>query len=166
MDLKYLLVILAAAVVYNLSLAFFTGVPAKYQLNSDAEVHLVHWREFSDENEVFLADDAMFKLDIRPVGELFVDKIIVKVGEFLNINILSWSVIVSYASIIVFLSGVYFVVSRSLNNRLVGFLVGLGSVIPAFSLGGSSWGFPANGFLTRDLALGLGVWLFGLYLSG
>ncbi len=166
MDLKYLLVILAAAVVYNLSLAFFTGVPAKYQLNSDAEVHLVHWREFSDENEVFLADDAMFKLDIRPVGELFVDKIIVKVGEFLNINILSWSVIVSYASIIVFLSGVYFVVSRSLNNRLVGFLVGLGSVIPAFSLGGSSWGFPANGFLPRDLALGLGVWLFGLYLSG
>ncbi len=165
-DLKYLAIIITTAFVYSFGLIFFTGVPARYQLNSDAEVHLVHWREFSSNDRISLVNDAMFKLDIRPKGELFIDKIIVKIGEFLGINILSWSVIISYISLLIFLSGVYFVVSRSLNNRLVGFLVGLGSVIPAFSLGGSSWGLPANGFLPRDLALGLAVWLFGLYLFG
>ncbi len=165
-DLKYLAIIIVTAFVYSFGLIFFTGVPARYQLNSDAEVHLVHWREFSNNGRILLANDAMFKLDIRPKGELFVDKIIVKIGEFFGFNILSWSVIISYISLLIFLSGVYFVVSRSLNNNLMGFLVGLGSIIPAFSLGGSSWGIPANGFLPRDLALGLAVWLLGLYLFG
>jgi hypothetical protein len=34
-DLKYLVVILAAAFAYNFGLTFFTEVPAGYQLNSD-----------------------------------------------------------------------------------------------------------------------------------
>ena len=165
-DLKHLLIIFVVALVYNFSFFFFTGIPLRHQLNGDAEVHVAHWREFSVKEKNIFANDAMFKLDIRPQGELFVDKVLVRIGEFFKIDVLNLSVILSFISLFIFLSGVYFVAAHSLNNRLMGFLAGLGSVIPAFSLGGSSWGFVASGFLPRDLALGFAVWLLGLYFYG
>ena len=90
----------------------------------------------------------------------------VRLGEWLKGGVLEWSSWVSSLSLIVFLSGVYFVVAYSLKNSWLGFLVALGSIIPAFSLGGSTWGFLAQGFLPRELALGIAVWIMLIYFYG
>jgi len=155
------------AVLYNSTYYVLTGVPLQYQLNGDAEVHVAHWREFSSrEGKNIFINDPMFRLDIRPAGELAVDKIFVKVADFFRIDLLDWSLILSFLSLGVFLSGVYFITTYSLENSLAGLLITLGSIIPAFSLGGSTWGFTPKGFLPRDLALGLSIWLLFLYFYG
>ncbi len=159
----HLAIIFLVALLYNSTYFILTDVPLRYQLNGDAEVHVAHWREFSlKEADIFTKDD-MFKFDIRPAGELFIGKILARAGEFVGLDVLIWSLILSYISFAILLVGVYFVVSYSLDSYRVGFWVALGSIIPAYSLGGSSWGFTPHGFLPRELALGLAVWLLYLY---
>ena len=163
----HLVIIFLVALLYNLTYSVLTDVPIKYQLNGDAEVHVAHWREFSSrENEDIFLNDPMFRLDIRPAGELAIDKVIVRIADFFRIDLLNWSLALSFLSSAFFLSGVYFITAYTLKNPWAGLLIALGSIIPAFSLGGSSWGFTPKGFLPRELALGLSIWLLFLYFYG
>lgn len=162
----FLTIIFSAALLVNFTPSIITNIPLKNQLSSDAELHATHWREFSANEGNNFANDEMFKKDTRPRGELFVNKLLVRLGEWSKVGLLEWSALVSGLSLIIFLSGVYFVVAYSLKNSWLGFLVALGSIIPAFSLGGSTWGFLAQGFLPRELALGIAAWIILIYFYG
>ena len=162
----FLTVIFSAVLLINFTLSIITNIPLKNQLSSDAELHLTHWREFSTNEGNDFANDEMFRKDTRPRGELLVNKLLVRLGEWLKVGLLEWSIWVSSLSLVVFLSGIYFVVAYSLKKPWLGFLVALGSIIPAFSLGGSTWGFLAQGFLPRELALGIAVWIMLIYFYG
>ena len=161
-----LIVIFAAAAILNILPVFITGVPLDKQLSSDAEYHVVHWQEFSKSYSGNFQKDDMFRLDTRPAGDLLFDKILVAVGEFLKQRVDRWSVIVSALALALFLGAVYFVVSYSLQSPTTGFIVGLGSIVPTFALGGASWGFLTQGFVPKELAMSMAIWLLLLYFYG
>ena len=136
-----------------------TGIPLTFQLSSDAELHVAHWRDLSETEFGIFKSDTMFQKDTRPAAELAVDSLIVRTGERIGIDVLTLSILISIVASIIFLSGVYAVVLYSTSDAFLAFLVSLGSVIPAFVLGGFYWGFMTLGFLPRELALSLAVWL-------
>ncbi len=159
-------IIFIAAGILNGAFRAAGNIPLYQHLSSDAELHIVHWRDYSRIDPNAFVKDEMFARDTRPQGELFMDVVMVRIGEFVGVDTLPWSVFVSMISLAIFLTGIYFLVSYSLQSAEIGFLVALGSVVPAFALGGTSWGFLAEGFLPRELAVGIAVWLLYLYFYG
>jgi hypothetical protein len=154
------------AVVINSLPWFLSGIPLSKQLSSDAEYHVVHWQEYSKNYEGNFLEDKSFRLDTRPAGDLFVDKIFVKIGDFLNIDLPDLSIFVSAAALLIFLSGLYALCCFIFKDSFWAFVISLGSIVPTFALGGTSWGFVALGYLPRELALGFCLWLLLLFLYG
>lgn len=144
-----------------------TGISLAYQQSSDATVHMVNWQEFSRNYAGNFDHDLMFQnYQEAPSGVLFVDKVLVRISEFLHIDLLDWSIVISALSLALFLSGVYFLVLYSTKSTLLGLVLTLVSIIPVISLGLSSWGFFALGFVPKELSVGISVWLTILYLQG
>ncbi len=159
----YLIIIVVAEFLVNKAPSVLTDIPLNHQLSSDAEVHINHWRQFSANNPVDFSNDRMFSQGIWPKGQLFIDKLLVKTGEWFGQEAADWSISVSIISLVIFLSGVYFIITYGTGNSFWGLLLSLGSIVPTISLGGSSWGFLTKGFLPRELGLGIAVWLLALY---
>lgn len=166
MDGLFLSVIFLGAMVINGLPWFLSGIPLSKQLSSDAEYHIVHWYEYSKNYEGNFLQDKSFQLDIRPAGDLFADKIFVKIGDFFNINLPNLSIFVSIAALFLFLSGVYALGSFIFHDSFWAFILSLGSALPTFALGGTTWGFTTLGYLPRELALGFCLWLLLLFLYG
>ena len=162
----FLLVIFFVATAVNILPWFLSGIPLSKQLSSDAEYHIVHWYEYSKNYEGNFLEDKSFKLDARPAGDLFMDKVFVKIGDFFNINLLNLSILISIIALFIFLSGVYVLGRFIFNDSFWAFILSLGSIIPTFALGGTTWGFVTLGYLPRELALGFCVWLLFLFLYG
>ena len=162
-----LTLIFCAAFLVNAALSFFTGVPPAYQLSSDALVHVVHWREFSQTYAGNFSRDDMFHNNrVWPAGQLFVDNVLVRFGEALRVDLLTWTLIVSGFSLALFLSGVYALIFFSTQSRVLATVLSLVSIIPVISLGLSGWSFLVKGFVPKELALGIAVWLSLLYVQG
>jgi len=162
-----LLIIFAAAFLVNGAGYFLTGIPLKYHLSSDTLVHQVHWQEASKYYNGNFVNDAMFQNSNGwPTGQLFINKVLVRVAEAFRIDLLDWTIFISVFSLILFLSGVYFLVFYTLKNKLLGLVISLASIIPVISLGLSGWGFLVLGFVPKTLAVGITVWLSVLYFSG
>mgnify|MGYP003393641887 CR=1 FL=1 len=162
-----LLFIFIVAILVNGAPYFLTGISLAYRQSSDATVHVVDWQQFSRGYTGQYENDVMFQnYQAQSTGVLFADKALVRVGEFLNLGILTWSIVVSCLSLVLFLSGVYFLVLFSLKNWILALVISLVSIIPVISLGLSSWGFLTGGFVPKELSLGIAVWLTILYLWG
>jgi hypothetical protein len=162
----FLVVIFLVAVVINGLPWFLSGISLSNQLSSDAEYHIVHWYEYSKNYKDNFLQDKSFKLDARPAGDLFLDKIFVKMGDFFNINLPNLSIFVSMIALFLFLSGVYSLCCFVFGDSFWAFILSLGSIIPTFALGGTTWGFLTLGYLPRELALGFCLWLLLLFLYG
>lgn len=165
-DILFLAGIFLVATIFNSLPWFLSGIPLSKQLSSDAEYHIVHWYGYSKNYEGNFLQDQSFKLDIRPAGDLFVDKVFVRIGDFFNINLLNLSIYVSVAALFVFLSGVYALGRFIFEDSFWAFILSLGSILPTFALGGTTWGFVTLGYLPRELALGFCIWLLLLFLYG
>jgi|GEM_PF-4884401 len=166
-DIIAFFVLAIVAVMVNAAPYFLTGIPLKYNQSSDTLVHLVHWQEAaSDYAGNFEADEMFQQNQGWPTGQLFVNKVLVRIAEMLNIDFLSWSIFISWCSLALFLSGVYALVFYTLRSRLLAFLISLVSIVPVISLGLSSWGFFVRGFVPKELAVAITVWLTILYFSG
>ncbi len=162
-----LLFIGAVASAVNIIPYLSTGIAPAYRQSSDTTVHLVHWQEFSKNYSGNFDTDVMFQnFQGVPSGVLFVDKILVRISEFLNIGLLDWSIVVSYLTLLLFLSGVYFLVFFSTKKILLAFLVSLVSIVPVISLGLSGWGLLVIGFVPKEISIMVSVWLTILYLQG
>ncbi len=162
----FLVIIFLAAAIFNILPRLLTDIPLSQQLSSDAEYHIVHWYEYSKYSDNNFLEDKSFQYDTRPAGDLFIDKIFVRIGESLNIKLTEWSVIISIIALGLFLSGVYAVSSFALNNAFLALMIGLGSIIPTSALGGTTWGFLTSGYRPRELAIGFALWLLLFYLYG
>lgn len=159
----HLTIVFLAALAVNMLPVAVGRTPLKYQLSSDAEIHVVFWQKYSQEYRGNFENDEMFNLHQRASGDLLANKIIVRVLDSVGVDVLTGSIFVSALALAIFLSGVYAVVAYSLKNQFLALLVALGSIVPAHTLGGSSWGFFANGYLPRDLAAAIAVWILLLY---
>lgn len=159
--------ILSVAFLVNSSFYFFTGIPLKYQQSSDATVHVVDWQRLAQNYSGGFENDLMFQnYQAQPTGVLFVDKILVGISDTFNIELLNWSIMISYIFLAVFLTGVYFLVLYSTKNLLLATTISLVSIIPVISLGLSSWGFLTKGFVPKEISLGIAVWLSIIYVWG
>lgn len=159
--------IFCIAFLINGTFYFLSGVPLKYQQSSDATVHMVDWQRISRDYSGEFENDLMFQnYQVQPTGVLLVDRLLVTIGEMFSIDLLQWSIVISFLSLALFLSGVYALVSYSTKNRLLAFIISLVSIIPVISLGLSSWGFLAKGFVPKEISLGIAVWLSIIYLYG
>lgn len=163
---RFLALLFLFAFLVNSAPLILTGIPLSFQLSSDAELHVAHWRDLSSKESGIFETDAMFQKDTRPAGELLIDQKLVRMGEFFGWDVIDWSIAVSAVALLVFLSGVYAVVAYTLQDAFLGFVVALGSVIPAYVLGGFYWGIAALGFLPRELTLAIAVWLLFGYFFG
>lgn len=159
----FIAIIFFAAFVVNVLPAVMGHIPLKYQLSSDAEIHVVFWQKYAQDYQGNFDKDETFSLHQRASGDLFVNKVIVNILDVIGVDMLTGSILISALALAIFLSGVYAVVAYSLKNQFLALLVTLGSVIPAHTLGGSSWGFFANGYLPRNMASAIAVWLLLLY---
>ncbi|KND49540.1 MAG: hypothetical protein AB203_00465 [Parcubacteria bacterium C7867-008] len=165
-DLILIAIVFFCAFLLNISFLAVSGVPLKYQLSSDAFVHAVHWTEFSTSYAGNFENDVMFQNNRSwPTGQLFIDAVFVRIGDFFGVGVLDWSIFISTISLLIFLSGVYSLVLYTTRNRVLAFCIALVSIIPVISLGLSGWGFLVKGFVPKELGLGIIVWLLILYFK-
>ncbi len=160
---------LIALVAFALNIAFFalTGIPSQHNLSSDATVHAVNWQEVSQSYKGQYENDVMFQaFPGVPTGVSLTEKILVRIGEFLHLPLLTLNIIFSWFSLGLFLSGVYFLAFYTLKNTLAALALALLSIVPVISLGLSGWGFLALGFVPKETAVGISIWLTILYLKG
>lgn len=162
----FLAIIIFTATIISMLPKIVSGIPLSQQLSSDAEFHIVHWYEYSKDYKGNFLQDKFFQLDRRPAGDLFIDKTLVKIGEFFGFPLPEWNVAISMVALFSFLIGVYALSYLALDDSFLAFIIGLGSIIPTFALGGATWGFPALGYLPRDFAIGFCLWIFFLFLYG
>jgi hypothetical protein len=159
--------IFGIAALVNSASYLLSGISPAYNQSSDATVHVVQWQEYATDYTGNFSQDVMFQnYQAQPTGTLFVDKMLVRASEFLHIGVLDWSIIISALSLILFLSGVYFLVLYSTKKPFLAFLLSVVSIVPVISLGLSGWGFLVAGFVPKETGLGITVWLTILYLRG
>lgn len=146
---------------------FIAGISPTYNQSSDATVHVVQWQEFSSTYNGAFEKDIMFQnYQGQPTGTLFVDRLLVHIGEFFHIHLLDWSIIISGLSLALFLAGVYALALYSTKKVLLAFAITLASAVPTITLGLSSWGFLVQGFVPKETSLAIAVWLALVYAVG
>jgi len=162
-----LLLVFLVAFLLNSASYFLTGISPAYNQSSDTTVHMVQWQEFSRDYSGNFDNDVMFQnYQAQPTGTLFVDKVLVRISEFLHIGLLDWSIVISSLTLTLFLSGVYFLVFYTTKNLLLSFIITFISIIPVISLGLSGWGILVLGFVPKEISVTMSVWLTILYLQG
>jgi hypothetical protein len=164
----YWSIIIILAIFFNI-LPTFSGAPLSKQLSTDAEYHLVHWFTYSQEYQGSFDSGDQSSIDVRPRGELFGDKLLVKTSELLGLGIedlSQFSIGISWFALLLFLTMVYILGCLVFDEPFWAFILGLGSIIPTFAMGGATWGFLSLGFLPRELALGWCLGLLALFIFG
>lgn len=142
------------------------GTPASYHQSSDATVHVVEWMQDSMRYDGAFENDLMLQ-NYRPqqsTGELWADVALTRIADVFGVDVLAWSIAISWGSLALFLIGVYVLSYLVLLRASAAFCIALASIIPVISLGLSSWGFLAFGFVPKELSLGIAVWLTILYV--
>ncbi len=162
-----LTLILTVAVLLNALPVLLSHVPPQYNLSSDATVFATLWQEGAAGYSGAFAHDQMFQqFTEEPTGVFAADRALVWVAQTLHVDLLTWSIVVSAASLAAFLVGVYALVWYALRNRALAIVIALASIIPVVSLGLSSWGFMVGGFVPKETGLSIAVWLTILYVRG
>lgn len=146
-----LTVLIAWATLFTLMPFAVSGIPLWHQLSSDAEWYAAVSAMTLDPH--ILTADQSFTPDAKPSGERLVQWVFVHITDGLGLSLLQGSIVVSYASLIVFVCGIYMLTRYALGNSRYAFMVASFTVIPIHVLGGTTFGFQALGFLPRDFAL-------------
>ena len=149
------------AVLFSMFPRFFWNLPLRYLLSSDAEFYINFIQMYLDPH-IFVRDE-MLRQVVWPVGTRFLFQYLSYIARLINIDLLQWSIDLSFISIALFLLGLYWLLRYSLKSNMFAFIITFFSVIPVHVLGGTTYGFQALGFLPRDLALGLSMYVLLLY---
>jgi hypothetical protein len=83
--------------------------------------------------------------------------------KILDIDLFKFSVFLSFVALLLFLCGLYFLIYYCLKDKLIAGLITFFSIFSVHALGGSVFGIQALGFLPRDLALALSMYILLLY---
>lgn len=140
--------------------AWATGLPLSQQLSSDAEWYAAAMYRSAEPPEI--AVDPSQPLDIRPAGEQLLTAGVARIGQWIGVDLLDWSILVSIASLLLFVGAVYLAVLLAAGpvNALI---VATASIVPVHALGGATYGFQPLGFLPRDLMLGPAILIVAAY---
>ena len=149
--------LVVAAVLFSLLPGLVSGIPLHRQLLSDAEFYAVVANKVLQ--PALYPRDQSFDFSPIPAGELAVHAALVKTGQTLHLETFVWSVAQSIASLCLFIVGVYVLMRASLQRRADALLVAAALIVPVHTLGGTTLGFQALGFLPRDLALAFVPWI-------
>lgn len=156
--------IIICAILLNLLPYFVSGVPLQDQVLSDVESHISTWQIST--NPSLFSKDKILRTGLNvslSKGQLLFDHFLGFIAKSLNIDLFTFSVFLSFCSLVFFLIGLYLLLLFSLKDRLLAFLITLISIIPVHALGAVTFGFQALGFLPRDLAAAVAVFILLLY---
>jgi hypothetical protein len=159
----HLSVIVACAILFNLLPYLVSGVPLQQQVLSDVEAHISTWQIAMD--PTVFAQDRILRAGLRalPAGQIIANQGLAWIAESLHIDLFTFSVVLSFCSLALFLCGLYFLILTSLKDRVPAFWITFFSIIPVHALGSVTLGFQALGFLPRDLAAAMAVFILILY---
>jgi hypothetical protein len=159
----HLSIIVACAVFFNLLPYLVSGVPLQQQVLSDVEAHISVW-QISLDPSVFPGDKILRAgLQALPTGQIIANQGLAWLARSLHIDLFTFSVVLSFCSLALFLCGLYFLLLTTLKEKVPAFLITFFSIIPVHALGSVTFGFQALGFLPRDLAATLAVFILILY---
>lgn len=156
-------IIFLLALGFNLLPQFITGIPLKYHLLRDAS-SFVNISQTVVNPEIFASDTMMPRT--LPVGLLFFLRWSTQLGVFLGVELIQWSIYLSFISLFIFLFGVYAVTAYTLENKAFSFLITLISIIPVKCLGAFNFGFQTLGFVPKNLFLALSIITLFFYFYG
>lgn len=159
--LTRLVIVFAWAIALHGIPQFLTGIPLRDQLEQDPQCFVNFWQQLLHP-EIFAADETMPRL--LPAGETLCLHLFALLGRALHFDMYSWSVVLSFVSLMLYLAGVYAVVLYHFRNRSHAFWIAMLSAVPIRMLGASRLGFQALGFVPQDLALAVSFFLLLLYL--
>lgn len=161
----HIICILIFAGILNFLPFFVSGIPLNRQLLSDAEQRLALWQDAVTPG--IFGNDRILDASLKtlPPSERLVSSFFVSLSSFLHVDIFTLSVALSFVSLAVFLCGLYFLLYTSLKNRFFAFFIAFFCVIPVHCLSGDTLGFQALGFLPRDLASGIAVFILTAYFK-
>lgn len=164
MSIAHIAVLWAWALVFSFAPAFASQLPLSAQLSSDAEWYAVALMRVSD--PPLIANDDVFALDLLPAPERHVLAFFANMADALHLDILDWSVALSLVALALYVAGLYLLLRWSLSPAIA-FSLAAVLVVPVHALGGTTLGFEARGFLPRDLALALAMFvLIGYVRAG
>jgi hypothetical protein len=163
--LLHIVIIIGGGISFSMLPRLVTKMPLHALLSSDAEVYAT-FMQIVQNPEVFARDDMLRQFELAPAGMRFLFQFLIKMAEILNVEILQWSIWVSFLSLILFLLGLYWLLYYWLENKLYAFVITFFSIIPVHVLGGTTYGFQALGFLPRDLALAVHIFVLLVYFQG
>jgi hypothetical protein len=159
----HLPVIIACGVFVNLLPYLVSGVPLQQQVLSDVEAHISIW-QISLDPSVFPGDKILRAgLQALPTGQIIANQGLAWLARSLHIDLFTFSVYLSFCSLALFLCGLYLLILTTLKDKVPAFLITVCSIIPVHALGSVTFGFQALGFLPRDLAAALAVFILILY---
>jgi hypothetical protein len=154
-------IIMGWAALLNMLPRIASNMPLRNLLSSDAEFYVNFMQIYLDPGVFAL--DQMFRQVVYPIGTRLILQNLTYIADLLRIDLFQWSIILSFINLALFLLGLYWLLRQSLKSKLFAFVITLFSVIPVHVLGGTTYGFQALGFLVRDLALGLSMYVLLLY---
>lgn len=166
-DMPILVIIILCGIVFHLLPFFATSISLDRQLLSDVEFHISAW-QIAQNPDVFVNDTILSAMiETLPAGQVISGRLLTHITGILKIDLFLWSVLLSFVSLILFLTGLYLLILYSLRDRLSAFMIAFLSIIPVHALGaGATFGFRPLGFLVRDLALVLIILILILYFRG
>jgi len=157
------LILIFALLIHHLPF-FVSGVPLRMQLLSDAESRMAIW-QIAQNPDVF-SNDPILTLSLKtlPSSEEIISRVLVSIGSFFSFDLFEWSVILSFCSLFLFLCGLYWLTFYSVRDRMVAILVTFFSIIPVHVLGAATFGIQPLGYMPRDMALAVSMYVLLLYV--
>lgn len=147
-------VLIVCAIAFNLVPVIASDLPLSRQLSSDAEWYAVALMRVTVPPAI--ASDDVYALELLPATEREALGLTVRLGQLTGLDLLDWSVLLSFVTVAVFVLGAYAVTRATLPPSLA-LLVSLALIVPVHALGSTQLGFQAMGFLPRDLGLALSM---------
>ena len=160
-ELTPLLIIYFCALLYSMIPFFLTGINLNGLLLSDAEFY-AHSMEAMRSG--LSALQAGIPMDSKPIGDQLLNKYIGLIAQYLSINLFSFSVFLSIISLLLFLTAIYFLCRETLESNSLALFISLWCIIEIHALGGTTFGFRALGFLPRDFALAISLFILYIYI--
>jgi hypothetical protein len=151
------------AIAFNLIPLLASDVPLSRRLSSDAEWYAVALMRLAE--PPMIASDDVYALDLLPGTEQIAVRLLGGLGRLAGLDVLDWTVLLSFAILIIFVLGAYSLTRATLPPSLA-LLVSLALIVPAHALGATQLGFQAMGFLPRDLGLALSMFVLLGYIRG
>jgi hypothetical protein len=159
------IVLIVAALLMSALPSWISGIAYGRLLSSDAEWYVALAARISD--ATFFATDRGFAYagGVKPGFENALHWIVIAIARVIGTDLASASVVVSAVNLVAFVLVLYWLLTRTMADDTLAFVVALALIIPVHALAATTLGVSPLGFLPRDLALTVAIGVLGAYFA-